>query len=46
MRLRHPDWSPLKRVTVNGQPWPDIDAKRETVRLPTRPGTLSVVAEY
>jgi len=46
LRLRHPDASPLKRVTINGQPWADFDAKRELVRLPVGPQKLTVVASY
>ncbi|MGD0089596.1 MAG: hypothetical protein ABSE73_06710 [Planctomycetota bacterium] len=33
LRLRHPRAAPIKSVTVNGQPWQEFDAGKETVRL-------------
>jgi hypothetical protein len=46
LRLRHPTRSPLKHVTINGQPWSDFDASRELVRLPTQTRKLVIVATY
>jgi hypothetical protein len=34
VRLRHPQNKVLRRVTVNGHPWSDFDAKKEWVRIP------------
>jgi hypothetical protein len=46
LRLRHPDASPLKRVTINGKPWSDFNASEERVNLPVQRGTLVIVAAY
>lgn len=46
LRLRHPGSLPLKRVTVNGQPWPDFDAKQGLIRLPDKQQELVVAAIY
>ncbi len=34
VRLRHPDKSPIRRVTLNGQAWNDFDPAQEWVRIP------------
>ncbi len=47
LRLRHPDGKQLRAVTVNGQPHPDFDPQRETVRLmPDSTTPISVRASY
>jgi hypothetical protein len=46
LRLRHPDSTPLNRVTINGQPWTDFDAKREIIRLPAGQAKVAIVAGY
>lgn len=33
LHLRHPDSLPIQRVTVNGEPWKDVDAGRDLIRL-------------
>jgi hypothetical protein len=33
LRLRHPDGLPIRRVTVNGEPWAGVDAKGELITL-------------
>jgi len=33
-------------VTVNGQPWPDFDAKQGLIRLPDKQQELVVAAVY
>jgi len=44
--LRPPTRSPLKRVRVNGQPWSDVHASHELVRLPAQARKLLIVATY
>ncbi len=33
VRLRHPDGTPIGRVTVNGRPWNAFDPSREWVEI-------------
>lgn len=33
LRLRHPEAREMRRVTVNGKPWRDIDRQKELVRI-------------
>jgi hypothetical protein len=46
LRLRHPRAAPIKRITLNGQPWKDFDPAGEIIRLPGSGGVLHVEAEY
>ncbi len=46
VRFRHPQGSPIKSVTVNGQPWNDFDAGKEIIRLHDVSGTVQVTATY
>jgi hypothetical protein len=46
LRLRHPWAAPMKSVMVDGQPWTDFDAAKETIQLPGKPGVLSVETFY
>jgi len=47
VRLRHPDKTPIRWVTVNGAAWKDFDPKREWVRIqqPSQPRCL-IVCSY
>jgi hypothetical protein len=47
VRLRHPQATQLKSVTVNGQNWTDFDKQKEWVRIekPTQ-STYKIVAQY
>jgi hypothetical protein len=46
LRFRHPSAAPIKRVTVNGQPWERFDRDREVIRLEGLTGTVTVEAAY
>jgi hypothetical protein len=46
LRLRHPNKSVLKRVTMGGRPWTDFDTAKEWIRLPAQEGELRIVAYY
>jgi len=46
IRLRHPDGKPMKSVAVNGRPHKDFDPKKETVRVASRVGPITVRARY
>jgi len=46
LRLRHPQATPMKSVTVNGRPWTRFDAAKETIRLTGLKGEAVVVAAY
>lgn len=46
LRLRHPSASPIKSVTVNGQPWTAFDPSTETVTLTDALGMVTVTATY
>jgi hypothetical protein len=46
LRLRHPQATPMKSVTVNGHPWSRFDTARETIRLTRLKGRAVVVATY
>ncbi|MGA2500999.1 MAG: hypothetical protein ABSH20_24955, partial [Tepidisphaeraceae bacterium] len=46
LRLRHPQTTPIKSVTVNGQAWSDFDPAREIVRLHDVHGFVKVEAAY
>ncbi len=46
LRFRHPEQAAMSKVTVNGQPWTDFDAKREWVKLPALKESATVVVEY
>jgi hypothetical protein len=47
IRLRHPQATPMRAVTVNGQNWKDFDAAKEWVRIANpEPRAYSVVARY
>ena len=46
VRFRHPKNSPIKSVTVNGQPWTKFNAAKETIELTGHTGKVVVVANY
>ena len=46
LRFRHPDQATMSKVTVNGQPWTDFDAKHEWVKLPALKEPATVVVAY
>lgn len=46
VRFRHPQSSPIKSVTVNGQQWNGFDPSKETIELTGLTGTATVVAGY
>ncbi len=46
LHLRHPDGKLMRRVTLNGKPIQDFDAKNELVRLSPAKETLTVEAFY
>jgi hypothetical protein len=46
VRFRHPTSAPIKSVTVNGQPWTEFDAAKETITLKGLSGTVAVKANY
>jgi hypothetical protein len=35
VRFRHPDGARMRAVTVNGQPWTDLQADADYVRIPS-----------
>ncbi|MBI2193420.1 MAG: hypothetical protein HYU36_15705 [Planctomycetes bacterium] len=46
VRFRHPQKLALRRVTVGGRPWPDIDPAREWVILPPLTAPAELEARY
>ncbi len=46
LRLRRPDATPIKSVSVNGQPWKAFDPDEETITLSGLSGQVTVVARY
>ena len=46
LRFRHPKASPIKGVTVNGNPWTGFNKTKETITLKGLTGTIAVTAEY
>ena len=46
LRLRHPNSSPIRSVTVSGKPWKDFDSGKEVIRLTGGKGEIRVVARY
>jgi len=46
LRLRHPESRPIRSVTVDGQPWSDVDRAGEWILLPPRTGPYRVVVSY
>jgi hypothetical protein len=46
LRLRHPKSAAIKSVAVNGKPWTDFDAGKETVRLGGLQGKVAVEVRY
>ena len=46
IRFRHPKATPIKSVTVNGQPWNGFDRGKEVVELTGLTGKAAVVASY
>jgi hypothetical protein len=46
LRFRHPKALPIKSVAVNGKPWRDFDAAKETIRLRGLNANLKVEAHY
>ena len=46
LRLRHPEETPIKSLSVNGQPWADYDPGQELVRLHHLSGAVKVRAVY
>ena len=47
LRLRHPEGRPIRKVSVNGQPWEHFQAAEGQIRLPSSTqGHTEVVAEY
>ena len=46
LRFRNPKATPIKSVTVNGQPWAGFDKDKEVVELTGLTGKVAVVASY
>jgi hypothetical protein len=46
LRLRHPQKSPLQKVTVNGKVWSGFNARREIINLAGMTGKTTVTASY
>jgi hypothetical protein len=46
LRFRHPKETPIKSLSVNGQPWADYDPGQELVRLHDLSGAVKVHAVY
>ncbi len=46
VRFRHPKSAPIRSVTVDGKPWTDFDAAKETIRLNDPTGSVKVIAVY
>jgi hypothetical protein len=46
LRLRHPNQTLMRKVTLNGQAWKDFDPAKEWIRLPSDRGELHVAADY
>lgn len=46
VRLRHPSASPIRSVTVNGNPWKDFRPEKELIELKGHAGKIVVVARY
>lgn len=46
LRLRHPKGTPIKSVTINGNPWSDFDPAKEIIRLHGMKGSVNVVSTY
>jgi hypothetical protein len=46
LRFRHPTSAPIKAVTVDGKPWTEFDAAKETITLKGLSGTVAVQAKY
>ena len=46
LRFRHPETTPIKTVTVNGQKWKEFDRDKEVVTLTGLTGTVHVIAGY
>jgi hypothetical protein len=46
LRLRHPNTSPIRAVTVNGKLWRKFDPAKETVTITGVGGHVEVVAKY
>jgi hypothetical protein len=46
LRFRHPAQRPMRKVTLNNEPWKDFDPVKELIRLPSDRGELRVAADY
>src|SRR5208337_1336962 len=46
LRFRHPKETPIKSLSVNGEPWADYDPGQELVRLHDLSGAVKVHAVY
>lgn len=46
LRLRHPGSATIRRVAVNGRPWPDFDPAKEVVQLQDLKGRVTVDVQY
>ena len=46
LRFRHPTSAPIKAITVDGKPWTEFDAAKETITLKGLSGTVAVQANY
>ncbi len=46
LRLRHPTSAPIKRATVNGNEWRNLDPDRELIRLTGVRGRANITAYY
>lgn len=46
LRLRHPSYAPMIRVSINGRPSKDFDAAKEWIKLAAPAGELQIVAYY
>ena len=46
LRLRHPDGHPIQSVSVNGEPWQEVDRARELIVLPCAGEAYRIMARF
>ena len=46
LRLRHPEKSMIKHVTINGRQWTRFDPQKEWIEVPVDAGEVAVIAKY
>lgn len=46
LRVRHPEGRPIRSVTVDGKPWPDVDPTGPWIVLPGAPVQRRIVVHY